>query len=174
MTFDAEEARRIFSRRWAEGLFEMYFTPFESMVKSMETEFHNVRVAKKRRNKVSVFRFTDAENREQYRRTIWSNFDCARLLNQCLNNVIDLVSDAHTGHFEEVKRMFMMVLVRWHAVLPCKLVGRDEKGIIAYANAYCDSVERCLVSMYERESVVYDLATRRIAKRGGNIARADA
>lgn len=166
MIFDVEESRLIFRQRWADGLFDTYFTPLESLVKTMESKFFKVNVAKKRKNKVSVFRFANADVRERYQLHLRRHFDCARFLNQCLVAVLELVAEAHPLHFEDVKRKVMIIMDRWHAVLPCKLVGRDERAIVAYAEDYCQASDKCLMEMFERESIVYNLASKRRSRRG--------
>eukprot|EP00873_Tetraselmis_striata_P033936 jgi/Tetstr1/454200/TSEL_041119.t1 len=150
--FDAEAAARMFRARWVDVVLELAFGPFARLVRDSETAFSAVPMSRRHpKNKAKVFRFRSNALGKRYLAAIMASRPGVLLLQGTLETTLALVRDAHPSHYEPVRDAFVALLKRWHAVMPPKLVERDEAGVVAYVDGMTERTEECLMQMLDCE-----------------------
>jgi hypothetical protein len=160
--FDPEAARRFLRERWIDALYEAALGPLDRLITGLQKRFSSVPFEKRRsRNKVARFRFRDAGNEALYREELDRFSACAIALNSAIRSVAQYVAEAHESSYEDVKARLFDAMDRWDSLMPNKLLGRTDEGILEYTRSYRELSEVCLVEMFPCEESMRESAARR-------------
>ena len=153
--FDPGAAVRLFRQRWADAVMETAFGPFVAMVEAIEKAFLAVPMARRHpKNKAKVFKIRHPGRLASYQAKVQESGPSVMYLQETLDTVLELASQAHPAYYDEVRDRFVDLMERWTAALPSRLVGRDEQAILEYVDFMRQATEECALDMLDCEERV--------------------
>lgn len=145
-------------------LYSRLFSPIEYMASRMEVEFAKVPPARKKRNKVAVFRVSDKHVPAYEAASRSSQTYCDKMY-KVMESHINSVVDADKAVGKMYKSTVEEAIRRIKAVMPHKLVGREDSGVVEYARLVESLMNACASEMIIDWNVETDYAIKSLAER---------
>jgi hypothetical protein len=129
------------------GVLHDVFLPVEDLARDMHDEFVKVPLKKLPRNKVAVFRISPCLV-EDYERAVAESRGLCRRLYVVMEAQLERLSETTSpAEAAGARSALESVIERIKAVLPHRLVGREDSGVLKYTEDVRGMLHSCLAEM---------------------------
>jgi hypothetical protein len=138
MPFDAAAAARVLAERWRSAIYDVYLAPLQKCAEEVQRSFHRVPFDPRkvrsaaRKNRVSKFQITDARRKVTFALQMREADRVVRDVQTMLEDIECMLYHTQSEHSGAYKKRMREIIEGWHAVVPQRLINRDENAVLRY------------------------------------------